>query len=60
MPTFPAQYIHYLRMNVRDLTPNEYWLTGEEDYETACMVQEAWRKGVTDAEETHRAMQGGG
>lgn len=49
MPSFPDEYLDYLRMRVGDLTPNEYWETSRYDYETAIAVQQAWRDGAQDA-----------
>lgn len=53
LPPFPGELIHYLRMNIKDLAPADYWECSKHDYELANDVQAAWRNGVDDAQRAH-------
>jgi hypothetical protein len=57
LPPFPPLAIHYLRMRVRDLSPNEYWATSRWDMEMALAIQDARDEGITDARETYGGTQ---
>lgn len=53
VPPLPPEAIHYLRMRLRDLTPNEYWATSRYDMEIGLVVQDARDRGIEDAREMY-------
>lgn len=54
IPPFPGNLVHWYRMKVDRLTPDQYWECSVEDYELAVLVQNAVHDGREIAAEELR------
>jgi hypothetical protein len=58
LPEFPAEFSKYLLWDLGPLKPWEWAAMDAEEWRTAQHVQDAWRKGVSQADAEQAAQKG--